>query len=152
MTTCEIKTVSDNGIDFLIKEEGMILKPYLDAVGIPTIGIGCTYWEDGTRVKMTDKPITKDRAIGLFRTVLQHYEKAVWSTTRDDINQNQFDALTSLCFNIGVNGFKGSTVVKRVNNNPNDPAIKAAFEMWKNAGGKPILLNRRRREAKLYFS
>lgn len=151
-TTCEIKTVSANGIDFLIKEEGMILKPYRDAVGIPTIGIGCTYYEDGTRVKMTDKPISKDRAIGLFRTVLQHYEKAVWSVTRDDINQNQFDALTSLCFNIGVNGFKGSTVVKRVNANPSDPSIKAAFEMWKNAGSKPILLNRRRREAKLYFS
>lgn len=151
-TTCEIKTVSENGIDFLIKEEGMILKPYLDAVGIPTIGIGCTYYEDGTRVKMTDKPITKERAIDLFKNLLQHYEKAVWSVTRDDITQNQFDALASLCFNIGVAGFKGSTVVKRVNANPADQSIKAAFEMWKNAGGRPLLLNRRRREAKLYFS
>jgi lysozyme len=148
----EIKTVSQNGIDFLIKEEGMILKPYKDAVGIPTIGIGNTYYEDGARVKMTDKPITKERAISLFKTVLQHYETAVWSVTRDDINQNQFDALVSLCYNIGVAGFKGSTVARRVNANPSDPSIKAAFEMWKNAGGRPILLNRRRREAKLYFS
>lgn len=148
----EIKTISDKGIKFLAKEEGMVLHPYLDAAGIPTIGVGCTYYTDGTRVKMTDPPITEAEAVMLFRTILQHYEKAVWSNTRDDINQNQFDALTSLCFNIGVGGFKGSTVVKRVNANPADPTIKEAFEMWKNAGGKPILLNRRRREAKLYFS
>jgi lysozyme len=148
----EIKTVSPNGIDFLIKEEGMILHPYKDAVGIPTIGIGCTYWENGERVKMSDRAISKERAISLFRTVLKHYETTVWSITRDDINQNQFDALVSLCFNIGVGALKGSTVLKWVNKDPSDPNIKAAFEMWRNAGGQPILLKRRRREAKLYFS
>jgi lysozyme len=148
----EIKTVSPEGIEFLIAEEGLILKPYKDSVGIPTIGIGCTYYEDGRRVKMTDPPITKERAIRLFRNVLKLYEMAVWSVTRDDINQNQFNALVSLCYNIGANGFKGSTVVKRVNKNPKDPEIKSAFLMWKNAGGKPILLGRRKREAALYFS
>lgn len=148
----EIKTVSPAGIDFLIKEEGCILHPYKDSVGIPTIGIGCTYYEDGSRVKMTDPAITKDRAIELFRNVLKHYETTVWSITRDDINQNMFDALTSLCYNIGVGAFKGSTVIKRVNVNITDQSITQAFEMWRNAGGKPILLGRRRREAKLYFS
>jgi lysozyme len=148
----EVKTVSDKGIDFLIKEEGMVLKPYRDSVGIPTIGIGNTYYEDGRRVQMTDKPITKERAISLFKNVLKHYETAVWSVTRDDINQNQFDAMVSLCYNIGVAGFKGSTVVKRVNKDPKDPSIRDAFKMWKNAGGKPILLKRREREADLYFT
>lgn len=148
---CEIKEVSPEGIDFLIEEEGMILKPYRDAVGIPTIGVGCTYYENGAKVKMTDPPISRERAIQLFRNLLRHYETAVWSVIRDDINQNQFDALTSFCFNIGVTGFKGSTVVKRVNKNPKDPTIRQAFLMWKNAGGKPILLARRKREADLYF-
>lgn len=149
----EIKTVSDNGIDFLIKEEGCILHPYKDAVGIPTIGVGCTYYENGERVKMTDPPISKERAIDLFRNVLKHYETTVWSVTRDDINQNQFDALTSLCYNIGVPGLKGSTVVKRVNANPSDPKIRDAFKMWKNAGSKKgLLLKRREREADLYFT
>lgn len=147
----EIKTVSDAGIEFLLKEEGLILHPYKDQVGIPTIGVGCTYYENGERVKMTDPGITRERAIELFRNLLKHYETAVWSVTRDDINQNQFDALTSLCFNIGVGRFKASTVVKRVNNNPANTAIRDAFLMWKNAGGKPILLNRRKREAALYF-
>lgn len=149
----EIKTISDKGIDFIAKEEGLILHPYKDAVGIPTIGIGNTYYENGERVKMTDPPITKERAKKLFKNVVQHYEAAVWSVTRDDINQNQFDALVSLAYNIGIPGFKGSTVLKRVNTNPSDPRIRQAFELWRNAGSKKgILLGRRQREADLYFS
>ncbi len=153
LPACEIKKVSKAGLAFLAKEEGLVLKPYLDSVKIPTIGIGSTYYEDGRRVKMTDPTITKARAIELFHNVLDSYEKTVWSITRDDLNQNQFDALVSLCFNIGVNGFKGATVVKRVNADPKDKSIAAAFEMWHRAGTKAnLLLARRKREAKLYFS
>lgn len=148
----EIKQMDDHGIDFLINEEGLILHPYKDSVGIPTIGVGCTYYENGQRVTMGDPPITKERAIQLFRNLLKNYERTVWSITRDDITQNMFNALTSLCFNIGVAAFKGSTVVRLVNVNPKDPGISKAFEMWRNAGGKPILLARRKREAKLYFT
>ena len=64
-----------------------------------------------------------------------------------------FNALTSLCFNIGVGAFKGSTVLRLVNVNPKDPGISKAFEMWKKAGNDPVrLLARRKREATLYFS
>lgn len=148
----EVKVMDNYGVEFLAKEEGVILHPYLDAVGIPTIGVGCTFYEDGTRVKMTDPPITRERALSLFKNVRDLFEKTVWSVTRDDISQNQFNALVSICFNIGIGGFKGSTLLKRVNANPNDPSITEAFKMWRNSGGKPILLGRRIREAKLYFS
>jgi lysozyme len=148
----EIKKVSKKGLEFIAKEEGLVLKPYKCSAGVPTIGIGSTYYEDGSKVKMTDKPITKERAYILFENVLKHYEMCVYAHTRDDINQNQFDGLVSLCFNIGTGAFNKSTLVKRVNKNPNDPTIGAAFEMWKNAGGKPILLNRRKREYALYSS
>jgi lysozyme len=147
----EIKTMSEKGIDFLIKEEGLRLKPYLDSAGIPTIGIGCTYYENGVRVTMKDKAITKERAKSLFRNLLSIYEKAVWSNTRDDISQNEFDALGSLCFNIGVSHFKGSTVLRLVNAKA-DQGITKAFEMWKYANGQPELLPRRQREAELYFA
>ncbi len=138
------------GIDFLCNEEGLRLSPYLDSVGIPTIGFGFTYYPDsGKRVTMKDKSLTKEQAVSIFSSIVKPYETVVWSVTRDDINQNQFNALVSLSYNIGVNGFKGSTVVKRVNANPNDPRIAAAFEMWR----KPsVLLARRKREVKLYFS
>lgn len=148
----EIRETSNKGIQFLIKEEGLVKRPYLDQVGVPTIGVGSTYWEDGTKVKMTDAPITTERAIQLFRNTLKGYELAVYSSTRDDINHNQFDALTSFTYNVGTNGFKTSELVKKVNQDKEDPKIRQAFEAWKNAGGKPILLARRKREAALYFT
>lgn len=150
--TTEIKKVSAKGLQFIANEEGCILHPYQDKVGVWTIGIGCTYYENGQRVRPSDGTISEGRALSLFGNVLSIYEMAVWSVTSDDINQNQFDALVSICYNIGVNAFKGSTLLKLVNANRHDPAIGKAFEMWKNAGGKPVLLARRKREAKLYFS
>lgn len=141
--------MDQEGIDFLIQEEGLRLKPYRDSKGIPTISVGCTYYPNGKKVTMDDPPLTKEQAIALFKTILKHYETAVWSVTRDDISQRQFNSLTSICFNIGVNAFKGSTLLKRVNANPNDKTgISSAFEMWKNPG----LLPRRKREVKQYFS
>lgn len=146
-----MKKVSDNGLNFISKEEGIVLHPYLDSVGIPTIGVGCTYYEDGTKVNMSDPPITRERAIALFKIILSDFEVIVNNVVRQDINQNQFDSLVSLSYNIGMGAFKRSTVLKKVNANPGDPEIRRYFEMWKNAGGKPILLNRRKREANLYF-
>lgn len=146
----EIKKVSAAGIDFLIREEGMRLKPYLCAGGIATIGVGCTFYPDGRKVKLSDPAISKEQAVSLFQSVLVHFERKVCALTRQDINQNQFDALVSLCFNIGTAGFEKSTVLRLVNTNPHDPAIEQAFEAWKNAGGKPILLDRRKREWRLY--
>lgn len=149
----EIKSLDQRGRDFLAKEEGIMLKPYRDSVGIPTIGIGCTFYPDGRRVTMKDKPLKNVQAAwDLFDAVNSNFLFTVYSTTRNDINQNQFNALLSLCYNIGPVGFKGSTVLKLVNKNPNDKKIADAFRMWKNAGGKPILLGRRNREAKMYFS
>ncbi len=149
----EIKTLDQRGRDFLAKEEGIILHPYLDSVGIPTIGIGCTFYPGGRRVTMKDKPLKNVQAAwDLFDAVNSSFMLTVYSTTRDDINQNQFNSLVSLCYNIGPAGLKGSTVLKLVNKNPNDPKIGPAFELWKNAGGRPILLGRRKREVKMYFS
>ena len=146
----EIKALDPKGIDFLTQEEGLRLSPYLDSVGIPTIGIGATYYPDtGKKVTMKDKKLTKEQAVSMFKALLVTYEKGVWSVTRDDISQNQFNALVSICYNIGVGGFKGSTLLKRVNKDPHDPKIADAFLMWK----KPaVLIGRRKREIALYFS
>lgn len=148
----EITKVSPAGIEFLIKEEGLRLRPYLDSASIPTISIGCTYYPSGKKVTMQDPTLTKEQAISMFKTVLTHYEQAVYSVTRDDITQSQFNALVSLAYNIGVASFKGSSLLKLVNANPSDPAISAAFERWQFANKKPVLLARRQREHALYFS
>ena len=132
-----------------MNNEGVVLKPYLDTKGIPTIGVGNTFYEDGSKVKMTDPPITEKRAMELFRWILKQYELAVYSNTRDDINQNQFDALVSFTYNVGVTAFKNSTLLKRINANASQQSITNAFMMW----NKPKeIIGRRKREVELYFS
>lgn len=149
----EIKIMDQRGIDFLIQEEGLELKPYKDTAGIPTIGIGNTYYEDGRRVQMTDPPITRDRAMRLMRIVKAPYEKTVWSMTRDDLTQNMFNALVSLAYNIGITNFRKSTLLRRVNANLNDrDGITDAFLMWRYSEGEPILFGRRTREVVFFFS
>jgi lysozyme len=102
----EIKTLDQRGRDFLAKEEGIVLHPYPDSVGIPTIGIGCTYYPGGRKVTLKDPPLPNAQAAwDLFDKVNNNFLLTVYSTTRDDINQNQFNALVSLCYNIGPGAF-----------------------------------------------
>src|SRR5690606_4852093 len=144
--------LSNKGYEFLGKEEGLRLTAYQDSVGVWTIGYGNTFYEDGSKVKQGDR-ITKERAMELFRSIVKRFEDGVNSTITRELNANQFDALVSLSYNIGVSAFSRSTVAKLVNANPCDPSIRQAFEMWRNAGlHKGILLNRRKREYELYRS
>jgi len=73
--------------------------------------------------------------------------------TTDAVNQRQFDALVSFAYNCGSGALKGSTLLKRVNANPQDPAIKDAFLMWNRADGKVLngLTRRRNAEYSLYI-
>jgi lysozyme len=153
----EIRTLDEAGRQFLKQEEGLILHPYRDSAGIPTIGLGVTWYPGGEKVTMNDPPLPDENAAwDLFDKVNETFLMTVYSTTRDDINQNQFNALLSLCYNIGTGDFKKSTVLKLVNERPNDSRIPEAFYMWRfakvNGTKKPILAARRTREAKLYFS
>lgn len=144
----EIKSMSPEGLQFLMNNEGVILNPYLDSVGIPTIGVGNTFYEDSTRVKMTDPPITEKRAMELFKWALKQFELTVYTMTRDDITQNQFDALVSFTYNVGQQAFKKSTLLKRINARANDQSIRNAFMMW----NRPKeIIPRRKREADLYL-
>jgi len=138
------------GENFIIKEEGMVLHPYLDSAGIPTIGVGCTFYEDGTKVKLTDEPITEERALELFRNLVKIFEQTVTRVIRVPLTQNQFNALVSLCFNIGVNAFSRSTLVKKINARASLPEIETWFLVWNKVGGEPVLMGRRKREFELY--
>ena len=144
--------VSETGVRLIAKYEGFRSSPYLDPVGIPTIGYGNTFYPDNTRVKMTDKPITEERARELLRDIVDGFEREVSKLMRE-VNQNQFDAVLSFVYNLGITNFKKSTLLKRINNNPSDPDIAYQFSQWNKAGKKVLLgLTRRRKaEAELYF-
>lgn len=145
--------ISPNGLTLLKRFEGFRAKPYLCSAGVPTIGYGNTYYENGIRVKLTDSPIDENWAEQLLKSILTHYELGVDSVTTDNITQNQFDALVIFAYNVGVVNFKKSTLLKLVNQNPNDPNIAKQFMRWTRAGGKVIkgLVLRRNLESQLYF-
>jgi len=149
----KIVKIDNAGIELITQWEGLKLKPYLCSAGVPTIGYGSTRYEDGTKVKLTDKDITKERAIELFKNTIKTYEREVDAYCRDDINQNQFNALVSFAYNLGCNALKNSTLLKKVNNNPSDVSIKNEFMKWIYVGKKPLkgLVNRRTAEVKMYF-
>jgi len=142
------KTTGTKGIELIKSFEGLKLNAYICPAGVPTIGYGTTR-VNGQPVQM-GSVITESQASGYLKSDLQQFESAVNAAVKVPLTQNQFDALVSLCFNIGTAGFEKSTLLRLVNSNPSDPTIQQAFEAWKNAGGKPILLDRRKREYRLY--
>ena len=145
--------LSDNGFNLLGELEGIVLHPYKDSVGIPTIGIGSTYYEDGTKVKMTDKAITKERAIQLAKNVVKSFEEQVNKSILLPMTQNQFDAMVLLCYNIGKSGFARSSVVRNFNLG-NIQKAADSFLLWNKAGGRVVqgLVNRREKERSLFLS
>ena len=150
----KVTKIGKKGLEVIKGFEGFRSKPYLCSASVATVGWGSTRYADGTKVKLTDPAITKAQADVLFLETLKQYELAVDAFCRDDINQNQFDSLVSFAYNLGVNALKSSTLLKKVNKNPNDPSIRAEFLKWNRAGGKPLkgLIRRREAEADLYFS
>ena len=143
--------VSQAGLDLIAKYEGIRLKAYKCSAGVLTIGIGSTRYEDGSPVQAGDVLPSEAAAYKLFANTLGQYERAV--SKLSGLKQCQFDALVSLCYNIGVGAFGKSTVFKRVANNPDDPTIRDAFLMWSKVNKKTVqgLVNRRKAEADHYF-
>jgi lysozyme len=149
-----ITKASPKGLSIIKKYESLRLKPYLCPAGVPTIGWGSTFYENGTRVRLSDASITEERAQELLDHTVSIFEKTVDSYTRDDINQNQFDALVCFAYNVGTANLKTSTLLKKVNKDPSDKTIATEFPKWNRSDGKvePGLTKRRKEEASLYFS
>ena len=141
--------LDDKGYNALHEREGLRLKPYLDTQGVPTIAMGNTFYLGGKKVTMQDKPLTMREAVKLGRVISDNFAKDVFALLKKEVTQNQFNALVSLAYNIGVPAFTKSTVLRRVNINPNDPTIKSAFMMWTK---NKELIGRRKSEAAQYFS
>lgn len=145
---------SPKGLAFLIAEEGFIPYAYNDPANHATFGVGHLLHRGpvtaADRAQWGTKAQPKPRALVeriLREDLAQRYEKAVCDAVKRPLLPHQFDALVSLCFNIGTNGFKGSTVVRRLNDGDFAGAADAIL-MW----SKPAILRpRRRRERELFL-
>lgn len=144
--------VSDNMTQKIKKFEGYMSKAYPDAKGVWTIGYGNTFYADGTPVKPGDT-ITKGEAEKLFSEVLNDFAGKVADAVRVELNHCQFDALVSFTYNVGIGNLKKSTLLKKVNADPEDETIRNEFNKWIKSGGKTLagLIKRRKDEADYYF-
>ena len=155
--------VSDKGLQLIKNQEGFHNgTSYQDEAGIWTIGYGHTGQFKGHAIG-PGMTITREEAETLIRQDVAKYEKTVNKSVKVPISQNQFDALVSLCYNIGPGAFAQSTVVRKLNAGDYKGA-QEAFMMWNKVQikdkktGKNVkveskgLSNRRRQEASLFGS
>ena len=146
--------LDEKGYNLIKQFEGYSDRPYKCPAGIPTIGFGNTYYPNGKRVKLTDPQITREYANEILAFVADNFAKDVLKAVKSKITVNQLNALTSFAYNLGMTNFRNSTLLKRVNENPNDAMIAKEFLKWNKANGKELkgLTNRRIAESALYFT
>ena len=137
--------IAESTLDFIIKEEGSRNKAYKDTKGLWTIGVGHLIKTDEQH--LINETLTDEQVKDLLKNDLKWCSEAVETSVKVPLQQHQFDALYSLCFNIGETNFKKSTVVKKINDNDLQGAADAIL-MW----NKPeVLVNRRKRERALFL-
>lgn len=145
--------IEEDNLRPLIEEfEGIRLKAYKCPKGITTIGLGSTRYEDGSRIKLGDR-ISLDEAEVLYELEVNKAREVIEELVETELNNNQRDALVSFVYNIGITAFKSSTLLERINEDPNNIYISKEFMKWTNTNGRKLkgLVKRRKAEVKLYF-
>lgn len=147
--------VSEKGLSLIKKWEGLYLNAYLDPVEIVTIGYGSVCYPNGKLIKLKDK-ITKQQAEQYLKAECEIISEHLYPLINATINQNQFDALVSFCYNFGINAFTNSTLRKKLNKGDLLGAAQE-FDRWvfvTESGVKKKLLglvNRRKDERELFL-
>ena len=145
-----IMGISQKGLNLIKQFEGLRLTAYRCSAGVLTIGYGHT--GNDVTAGMT---ITQAQAEELLKNDVKKFEIGVSAlTTNIPLTQNQYDALVSFAYNVGLGAFQNSTLLKKLRENPTDKAIAAEFAKWNKAGGAVVagLTNRRAQESQLYFT
>lgn len=151
LVTGSSMTTSQTGINLITSFENLELKAYLCPAGVWTIGFGTTVYPDATKVKKGDT-CTAEQAKAYFAYDLKRFENVVNNGLTVLVNQNQFDALISLTYNIGETAFKKSTLLKLLNANKFTEASDQ-FTVWNKGNGKVLngLVRRRAAERVLFL-
>lgn len=139
--------ISEKGIELIKSFEGLRLEAYLDSVDVPTIGYGHTR---GVKLGQT---ITQEQADALLEEDIHEFELAIQRLVHVNLTQNQFDALVSFTFNLGIGSLKQSTLLKKLNAGDITGAANE-FNRWVYAGGKKLtgLVKRRSAERLMFIS
>lgn len=151
----ELKT-SQKGIELIKKFEGCKLTAYRDSVGVWTIGFG------HTKDVKADMVITAEQAEQFLKDDVVYFENGVnklLKTLKAQVTQNQFDALISFAFNVGLGNLRKSTLAKKLyvmqqNDRDSVQAVADEFPRWNKAGGQVLtgLTKRRNAERALFLT
>jgi lysozyme len=146
------KGIQQSTIDFLKDREGVRNDVYNDVSGVDTVGVGHVVLpNEGLNV---GDVISNAEVDSLLKSDLKKAADQIKSDVKAPLNQNQFDALVSLVFNIGIGAFHKSTLLKYINEAKGEDFIETAWLAWKYDNGVMIkeLLHRREKEFNLYTS
>lgn len=140
------RTINAEGLRLIKDSEGLRLSAYQDSVGVWTIGYG------HTATAQRGQTITEAEAEQLLQADLRRFEDGVRELVRVPLTDNQFAALVSFAFNLGLGALAESTLLRKLNAGDYQGAA-AEFPRWVHAGGKqlPGLVTRRGRERQLFL-
>jgi GH24 family phage-related lysozyme (muramidase) len=137
---------SEYGLHLITQREGEILHVYKDSQGYPTAGVGHLLSVAEKQRFPVGTKITQKQSDDWLREDVKEAEDAVNSAVLVPLQQNEFDALVSLTINIGVHGFKTSTIVRRLSAGDKHAAAEAIL-LWSKP---PEIQGRRRTEYKQF--
>jgi len=150
---CKLMQINAGGLSIILVAEGFVATPYRCPAGIASIGYGSTILLDGRRVTMASKAVTKNEAKALLRRHLDHVESDILRVVRVPLNQNEFSALCSFVYNLGISRLISSTLKMRLNRNERLGAANE-FPKWRRANGRILrgLVIRREAERQLFLT
>ena len=112
-------TLYASALNFIkIKEGGLYLKAYQDSGGVWTIGWGSTYDFDKQRKVLPGDTITQAQAQKWLEMETSQNASDIKKLVTVPLNNNQLNSLISFVYNVGINGFKSSTLLKILNHFP----------------------------------
>lgn len=146
-------TIQNSTVELIGGFEGFVGTPYKDQGGVWTIGYGFTQ-VNGHAVTEHTPAMTQEQADQIMSDILPTYGQAVLAATPDaTLNENQYNACLSLCYNIGTQGFATSTVARQINAG-NFQRAANAFLLWNKVNGQvnAVLVARRQKERQVFLS
>ncbi|WP_151981601.1 lysozyme [Acinetobacter guerrae] len=115
----------------LIGYEGYSSKPYKDSGGVATIGIGSTQYENGSKVKMTDKSIDQKRAIEISKAHIAKDEIAFRKSLQGvKLTQTEYDLYLDFMYNFGRSNWQSSSMLSHLKAGQYIAACKSLLK-WK---------------------
>lgn len=156
----QVRTVNKKTMDLIESFESLhrvgndgLIYPYHDMLGYPTIGIGHLLSKVVNENLSKYPPITKEDAYKLHTQDVNVFSLGVSKMIIVPTTDNQFGAIVSLAFNVGLGNLKTSTLIRKLNQKNPISDIANEFLKWNKGGGKIIagLTRRRIAERELFL-